>query len=145
MNLRKSSLALFLAVYVVQSSGCGVLLYPERQGQKSGRIDPAIAILDGIGLFLFVIPGLVAFAIDFHQGTIYLPGGYRSDAGQPSDLRTVKVGGPMTEENIERALGDALGQEVSLTGENVQAVRIETEQLNLLTQLAMQRAARIML
>ena len=37
------------------------------------RIDPTVAILDGIGLLLFIIPGLVAFAVDFHTGAIYLP------------------------------------------------------------------------
>ena len=62
MSIRKFWLSLSLAIYVLHSTACGVLLYPERQGQKGGRIDPAIAILDGIGLLLFLIPGLVALA-----------------------------------------------------------------------------------
>ncbi len=61
-----------------QALGCGTILYPERRGQTSGRIDPSVAILDGIGLLLFLIPGLVAFAVDFGTGAIYLPGGRRS-------------------------------------------------------------------
>lgn len=135
MRIGKGLLGVSLAIYMLQSMGCGVLLYPERQGQKGGRIDPAIAILDGIGLLLFLIPGLVAFAIDFHQGTIYLPGGH-AGAGQPSGLRAVKVDGPMTEENIERVLRAELGRDVDITGVNVQAVRIDAGQLNTLTQLA---------
>jgi hypothetical protein len=63
---------------LVQVFGCGTIIYPERRGQKSGRIDPGIAILDGIGLLFFIVPGLVAYAIDFTTGAIYLPGGHRS-------------------------------------------------------------------
>jgi hypothetical protein len=63
---------------LVQLAGCGTLLYPERRGQTSGEIDPTVAILDGIGLLFFLVPGLVSFAIDFSTGAIYLPGGQRS-------------------------------------------------------------------
>ncbi|WP_115716929.1 hypothetical protein [Gallaecimonas mangrovi] len=63
-----------VGILTLQLSGCGLLLHPERQGQRGGRIDPAIAIFDGVGLLFFVVPGLVAFGIDFYQGTIYLPG-----------------------------------------------------------------------
>ena len=55
------------------SSGCGTLLYPERRGQPAGRLDWKVVLLDGIGLFFFFIPGVIAFAVDFINGTIYLP------------------------------------------------------------------------
>lgn len=58
---------------------CGTILYPERRGQRGGRIDPAVAIMDGIGVLLFVIPGLAAFAVDFATGAICLPGGRRAE------------------------------------------------------------------
>ena len=64
------------AVLATALSGCGTLLYPERKGQTGGRIDPSVAILDGLGLLLFLIPGLIAFAVDFSNGTIYLPENY---------------------------------------------------------------------
>lgn len=137
MNLYKHLIRLALGVYLINSMGCGVLLYPERQGQKGGKIDPAIAILDGLGLLLYVIPGLVAFAIDFHQGTIYLPGGRSSDANNPDGLRAVKVEGEMTEENIEATLRRELGQDVDVTGMNVQAMRIDKNQLGLINGLAL--------
>jgi len=60
-------------------TGCGTLLYPERKGQGSGRLDPSIVMLDGIGLLLFLVPGIIAFAVDFGNDTIYLPGS-RADA-----------------------------------------------------------------
>jgi hypothetical protein len=48
-------------------------MYPERKGQKGGRIDVGIAVLDGIGLLAYLVPGIIAYALDFNNGTIYLP------------------------------------------------------------------------
>jgi hypothetical protein len=55
------------------AAGCGTLLYPERRGQPAGRLDWRVVLLDGIGLLFFFIPGVIAFAVDFLNGTIYLP------------------------------------------------------------------------
>lgn len=63
------------AAIIFQTTACGTILHPERRGQRAGRIDPAVAILDGLGLLLFIIPGVIAFAVDFNNGAIYLPGG----------------------------------------------------------------------
>lgn len=137
MNLKKGMLSLCLASYVVNTAGCGVLLYPERQGQEGGKIDPVVAIFDGIGLLLYLIPGLVAFAVDFHQGTIYLPGGVLSDANDATtEGRMVKVDGPMTKENIEAALLRETGLEVDLSDENVQAIDITQERDNIVPAIA---------
>ncbi len=54
-------------------AGCGTILHPERRGQPAGRIDWGIFALDALGLLLFFIPGVIAFAVDFSNGTIYLP------------------------------------------------------------------------
>src|SRR5476651_117793 len=61
------------AVFAMQLMGCGTLMYPERRGQKGGSIDAGVAVLDGIGLFFGIIPGVIAFAVDFSNGTIYMP------------------------------------------------------------------------
>ncbi|MEK7382192.1 MAG: hypothetical protein AAB262_02790 [Elusimicrobiota bacterium] len=61
------------AALVSQTVGCGTIMYPERRGQKAGQIDVAVAALDAIGLLFFIIPGVIAFAVDFNNGTIYLP------------------------------------------------------------------------
>lgn len=71
---------LLAATLLIQLSGCGTLFYPERRGQLKGQIDPAIAALDAIGILFFVIPGLIAFAVDFATGAIYLPEGRYSVA-----------------------------------------------------------------
>ncbi|MBB2493620.1 polyribonucleotide nucleotidyltransferase [Aquipseudomonas ullengensis] len=58
-----------------QLAACGTLFYPDRRGQIDGKIDPAVAAMDAIGILFFVIPGLIAFGIDFATGAIYLPDG----------------------------------------------------------------------
>lgn len=68
------------ATLLAQLSGCGTLFYPERRGQLNGQIDPAIAALNAVGILFYVIPGLIAFAVDFATGAIYLPEGRYSVA-----------------------------------------------------------------
>lgn len=145
MKPRRILLTMGLTIYLLQSLGCGVLLYPERQGQKGGKIDPVVALLDGLGLLLFIIPGVVAFIIDFHQGTIYLPGGHASIDGKDSGLRAVKVDGPMTREAIEATLRRELGYEVDFDAAQMQAMRIEKDQLHLIQTLALQQTAQPLL
>src|SRR5262245_7984354 len=56
------------------SGGCGTLFYSERCGRPhGGRIDWKVAALDGLGLILFFVPGVIAFVVDFSTGAIYLP------------------------------------------------------------------------
>lgn len=55
------------------AGGCGTVLHPERRGQAGGDLDWKIVALDAVGLLLFFIPGVIAFAVDFNNGTIYLP------------------------------------------------------------------------
>ena len=82
---------LISAVLIIELAGCGTILYPERKGQKDGRIDPGIAVLDGLGLLLFIIPGVIAFAVDFTTGAIYLPGGSRKSSMFLEDEKMVVV------------------------------------------------------
>ena len=104
-------------VLVLASSGCGTLLHPERKGQTGGRLDPGVVLLDGIGLFFFLIPGLVAFAVDLSNGTIYLPGGSGGGAGDataPSGApdggwRRVAIDGPVDAAAIDRIVERELG------------------------------------
>ncbi|MFC3024633.1 hypothetical protein ACFODT_12450 [Vibrio zhugei] len=72
----KKLLTIFMgAIFVTNIVGCGTIIYPERKGQVDGRLDAGIVALDAVGLLFFFIPGIVAFAVDFSNGTIYLPGG----------------------------------------------------------------------
>ena len=53
---------------------CGTLIYPERKGTKTGRLDVGVVLLDALGLLFGLIPGVIAFAVDLSTGAIYLPG-----------------------------------------------------------------------
>jgi hypothetical protein len=70
--------ACLVAVLVIQLVGCGTILHPERRGQAAGKVDADIVILDAIGLVFFFLPGVIAFAVDFSTGAIYLPKGETS-------------------------------------------------------------------
>lgn len=68
-NLMLCSLVVVLGM---ASTGCGTLFYGERKGKEpSNYADPAVVVLDGCLLFLGVIPGVVAFAVDFNNNTAY--------------------------------------------------------------------------
>lgn len=56
-------------------------MFAERNGQDSGKIDPNVVLMDGIGLLFFILPGLVAYGVDFATGAIYLPAGVERGEG----------------------------------------------------------------
>jgi hypothetical protein len=96
----KNSMAKFTSLLVcsamlLQLISCGTLLYPERRGQKSGELDLAVVLMDGIGLLFFIIPGIVAFAVDIDTGAIYLPPGHSKAKGRrgaaPGEILVIKV------------------------------------------------------
>lgn len=92
--LRRIAGGAIAAVLVLQLSGCGTILYPERRNQPAGKLDTDVVLLDGIGLLIFLIPGVIAFAVDFATGAIYLPAGHRSKTlGSFGEVRTVPFDG----------------------------------------------------
>jgi hypothetical protein len=118
--------ALICFVVIFQLAGCGTILYPERRGQKTGNIDPGIAILDAIGLFFFIIPGLVAFGVDFTTGTIYLP----AKPGTSLDRKGIKqiafnpkYCNPAT---IERIIAKETGHKVRLAQNNMKIAKLHS-------------------
>ena len=83
---------LVVAVLVFQLLACGYFMYPERRGQKPvGRIDPAIAVLDALGLLLFIIPGVIAFAVDITNGTLYFPAGRQHSSVSTETDRITRI------------------------------------------------------
>ena len=102
----------------VCTAGCGTIMYPERRGQPSGQLDWGVVLLDGIGLILFFIPGLIAFAVDFATGAIYLPPReeYQLSAGkQPDALRRVSVARErLSPEKIAHMVNAETGQSITL-------------------------------
>jgi len=74
-----------------QLAACGTIIYPERRGQTHGAIDPGVVALNAVGLILFLVPGVVAFGVDFVTGSIYLPGGKTASLSQ-DELNQLKQG-----------------------------------------------------
>ena len=99
------------AMFIIELAGCGTILYPERKGQKGGRIDPGIAVLDGLGLLFFIIPGVIAFAVDFTTGAIYLPGGPRKSSTFLEDEKIIIVRVNPKELN-EEVIREVVSQEI---------------------------------
>jgi hypothetical protein len=71
----KRRIGLMLTVALAaESVSCGTLIHPERCGQPhTGVLDPSIVVLDGLGVLVFLVPGVVAFIVDFSTGAVYLP------------------------------------------------------------------------
>ncbi|KPQ21622.1 hypothetical protein [Halomonas sp. HL-93] len=105
---------------VIAISGCGTIFHPERKGQLGGDIDPAIAVANGVGLLFFIVPGVIAYAVDFSNGTIYLPSQTSSDIDmQPLD-ENIDVAA------LEKLLSERVGEPVTLDSELVKVEEVES-------------------
>jgi len=110
------------------SVGCGTILHPERKGQPAGPLDWSIVALDAVGLLFFFVPGVIAFAVDFNNGTIYLPpeqhyGGVTSEDRR---LTARKIdGNARNVRDVERMVSEYVGQGIAL-----QPGRYETRPLS---------------
>lgn len=115
---RRVLLLTTLHLSVAALSGCGTVLHPERRGQPSGRVDWKIVALNGIGLLFFFIPGIIAFAIDFATGAIYLPPEEQVGSTiSPADKRLVKIhasGKQPSVAEVEEIVSKHTGQEIIL-------------------------------
>ena len=105
-SLLKAAVSVTLILHL---TACGTLLNPERKGQTGGRIDAGVAALNGVGLLLFVIPGLIAYAVDFNNGTIYLPDSANAENNEGDGLYTIKVDGPLTKDESRRLIEEHVG------------------------------------
>lgn len=99
-------------------AGCGTILHPERKGQPAGPLDWKIVALDAIGLCLFFVPGVIAFAVDFNNGSIYLPterpqtSARTRPAAQFLSVQVPSAG--LSLAAIEQAVSEKTGREVRL-------------------------------
>ena len=133
MRLKPLASLLLSTTLITQLSACGTVFYPERRGQISGEIDPGVAILNGIGLLFYLVPGIVAFAVDFATGAIYLPDARFSVAPQQLQ-QALDANGEVDLQKLQAILEQHTGQQLPL--EQAQQVQPDNlEQLSLLTSL----------
>lgn len=125
-KLSKTFNILICSVLVFQLVGCGTIMYPDRKGQKSGKIDAGVAVLDGIGLLFFLIPGIIAFAVDFNNGTIYLPGTSRSSL-ELNHIKQVKFDPKHTTwAGVERIIKEETSLTVKLDQSNMRITKLKS-------------------
>ena len=125
---RRDFCCLFAGATAGPFAGFGTLFYNERCGQPhSSHIDWKIAALDGLGLLLFFVPGVIAFVVDFSTGAIYLPmddyypaygvnaqKGFRPSADR---LRRVAVARDnLRHQQIEQIVAQHIGRPISIAG-----------------------------
>lgn len=125
--VRGTSVLIVLAI-MLWTTSCGTILYPERRGQPAGKIDVGVAVLDGIGLLVFLVPGVIAFAVDFATGAIYLPPSSSSQLEiNPSNLQDAKIikTGPraLTRFEIETLVKEEIRQEIDLASPQTRVAR----------------------
>ena len=101
------------ATLLTQLSACGTLFFPDRRGQIEGQVDPVVVGLDAIGILFYVIPGLIAFGIDFATGAIYLPNDQYSVA--PEKLReAIGADGKVDQIKLKAILYREIGRDLPL-------------------------------
>lgn len=120
-------LTIWLIISVLWTSSCGTIIHPERIGQpRTGRLDTSIVLLDGLGLLLFLVPGVIAFVVDFGTGAIYLPAGYgeADTSGQWHVVRVPKD--ELSPARIQMVVSRETGEAVDLRAEGVRVERVRT-------------------
>ncbi|MFO1387590.1 hypothetical protein [Cellvibrio sp.] len=107
------------SVMLLELTACGTVFYPERKGTKSGSIDPIVAVADAIGLLFFFIPGVIAFAVDFTNGTIYLPHGKHASL-TPEELKSVSVNGKIDKQALSALVSKKANLAVNINPADLQ-------------------------
>ena len=120
---------LLVATLLTQLTACGTLFYPDRRGQIEGKVDPVIVALDAVGILFYVIPGLIAFGIDFATGAIYLPGGSSAQVSPEKLNEAIGADGKVDNTRLQVILESELGQRLPLNDPRLIQHKGSTEQL----------------
>ncbi len=128
MNLSRIFRHFMIILLSFQLVSCGTILYPERRNQKVGRVDVGVALLDGFWLLAGLIPGIIAFAVDFSTGAIYLPA--KSARGLDYDnIRTVRFDPKTTTPaQIEGIIHQETSRDFSFSDKRLTLSRLENSE-----------------
>ena len=118
-----------VATLLTQLTACGSIFFPDRRGQIDGKIDPVVVVLDGIGLLIYVIPGLIAFGVDFATGAIYLPPGKTAQIAPEKLHEAIGADGNVDNSKLQAILESELGQRLPLDDPRLIQHRGSVEQL----------------
>ncbi|WP_314918049.1 polyribonucleotide nucleotidyltransferase [Pseudomonas helleri] len=118
-----------VATLLTQLTACGSIFFPDRRGQIDGKIDPVVVVLDGIGLLFYVIPGLIAFGIDFATGAIYLPPGKTAQIAPEKLQEAIGADGKVDNSKLQAILESELGRSFPLNDPRLIQHKGSTQQL----------------
>ncbi len=125
-NSKKILTLALVAGFVANLTACGTILYPERKGQTDGRVDIGVVALDAIGLLFWFIPGVIAFAVDFSNGTIYLPGGERAQLSDEEMNEVVTDKGKVDQQKLNKLVA----AKAKVEGDDVDWSELKAQSLN---------------
>ena len=114
---------------LTQISACGSIFYPDRRGQIDGKIDPAIAALDAFGLLFYIIPGVIAFAVDFATGAIYYAPGEHAQIDPQKLQPAINPDGSVDNLKLQAIIEAELGRTLPLDDPRLIQHKGSTEQL----------------
>lgn len=123
-TLKSIVVPLLAFTMIVNLASCGTILYPERKGQKAGQIDPGVAILDGVGLLFFIIPGVIAFAVDFSNNTIYMPHSHSSKFDSSHRYSQIQISKKLDAATIQDFIRAETGAAINLQQSNMEVVKL---------------------
>ncbi len=125
ISLRRFISSIVLFFFVVGVASCGYFLHPERRSQTEGKIDRDILLLDCALLLIGILPGVVALAVDFSTGAIYLPPNEKT-----SELTIVRFDKtkPLDEAWLASVLSQYLGKEIRYPYKFMRVVRSDIKE-----------------
>ncbi|WP_339530256.1 polyribonucleotide nucleotidyltransferase [Pseudomonas mucidolens] len=115
-----------------QLTACGSIFYPDRRGQIDGKIDPTIAVLDALGLLFYVIPGLIAFGVDFATGAIYFAPGETAHVAPEKLQEAIGADGKVDNTKLQTIIQSETGRSLPLDDPRLIQFKGSVEQLALL-------------
>lgn len=136
-SMKKVVAFLVCSMLVFQLTGCGYIMHPERKGQSHDYkpMDTDIMLLDSALLILGILPGVVAFIVDFSTGCIYLPGEIPHSSLDNSDMQNFQVikvdPAHMNQTAIEKVLQEHTGQMISLNSPEMLIFKSDTRNFDI--------------
>lgn len=103
-----------VAALFTQLTACGSIFFPDRRGQIDGKVDPLVVALDAVGLLFYVIPGLIAFGVDFATGAIYYPPGKTAYVAPEKLNEAIGADGKVDNSALQAILESELGHSFPL-------------------------------
>jgi hypothetical protein len=99
------------ALSLLGATGCATILHPERKGNRSGRIDVGALILDILWFIPGIVPGVIAIAVDFSTGAIYVSRSARDGLEDDASIgRACSAEEPAVPIEVELCLVSARGR-----------------------------------